>query len=538
MKVMLLAIYPSRSYANSAMEEIGIASITAHLRKNGIETILKSFSIDDVDYEYIVAEKPDVIGITVYYSWINAAIEFTKRVKLLIPNVIVFWGGYTPSMYGVEILKKWDCIDYIMQGEGENSVLKFVTSLYNNDSVTDTPGLVYRKHNQIIINNNPNMTQEEYQQLESPALDLLKYGKGIALVSTARGCMHNCTFCCSNKYWKVNGGHWRGMPMERTAYEIYRIYNEKHILYYEIINDSFEDPYCNSQYIIKFIEKMEEYKLPIGFNISMRAEGFLMLDTKTITRLKKIGLIQIFIGIESANAQDLKLYAKSIQVEQNIAALIKAKEHDILIDIGFININPFSTLDGLKNNLEFLHNYNYIHIPYFTARLMVFQNTAILNLIKKKNLLSDDPFVTPFCYNYSDPLIAQVVKTLLNSNNLMHNNIRKMYSTLPPFSSLMSHIILNCFLNENRLSQNQKLYEYNLIKERIKRTYYMFGDIVYDYYKTVLSVAKNNELYMLDEIIKSKSFDYSIFSTIEKDISNSINQLKSLLELIGSEWYE
>ena len=51
---------------------------------------------------------------------------------------------------------------------------------------------------------------------------------------------------------------------------------------------------------------------------------------------------------------DLKVYGKRARVEDNLLAIEGLKKSNISTMFGFINFNPYSTYDSLKENAKFL----------------------------------------------------------------------------------------------------------------------------------------------------------------------------------------
>ena len=74
-----------------------------------------------------------------------------------------------------------------------------------------------------------------------------------------------------------------------------------------------------------------------------------------IDKLVRSGVYSVFIGIEAGNEADLKLYRKTATLTENALALRACKENEIFAETGFICINPYSTLDTLRQNVDFIH---------------------------------------------------------------------------------------------------------------------------------------------------------------------------------------
>ena len=82
--------------------------------------------------------------------------------------------------------------------------------------VEDVRGLIYRKGDTIISNKDQDLIKD-LDMLPPPARDLLVDNNiRFAQVLTSRGCTRNCSFCCSNGYWKK----WRGRDIKKVIDEV------------------------------------------------------------------------------------------------------------------------------------------------------------------------------------------------------------------------------------------------------------------------------------------------------------------------------
>ena len=81
-------------------------------------------------------------------------------------------------------------------------------------------------------------------------------------------------------------------------------------------------------------------------------------DKELLKLMSKAGFASMFVGIEAANDKDLKIYNKKARTEDNYTIMRLLREADIYPVIGFINLNPYSTHQTVKINLDFLINQN------------------------------------------------------------------------------------------------------------------------------------------------------------------------------------
>ncbi len=129
---------------------LGLGYIAASIRHNlpNVELVLKE-SIDD-----LIAEKPDIIGISAMTNTYYIAIEWARRIKkeLSIPVIL---GGIHISLLPQSL---HDCFDVGVVGEGEITLIQLLESILHNnglccDRLISIDGLVFRNNDRIIVTN-------------------------------------------------------------------------------------------------------------------------------------------------------------------------------------------------------------------------------------------------------------------------------------------------------------------------------------------------------------------------------------------------
>ncbi|MBI4846239.1 MAG: cobalamin B12-binding domain-containing protein [Candidatus Omnitrophica bacterium] len=136
------------------MQPIGLFSIADFLERHGIRVRIinigvekrlnQSFSIID----YILSTEAKIVGISIHwYVTLYNALVIAKEIKIK-SNVKIVLGGYTASIFAKEIIKKYDFIDAVINGEGETPFLIYSQSvLGQGPSFSQIPNLVFRNHN-------------------------------------------------------------------------------------------------------------------------------------------------------------------------------------------------------------------------------------------------------------------------------------------------------------------------------------------------------------------------------------------------------
>lgn len=404
MKITLMAVYTEGMQV--WQEEIGICSIASFLRSNGYEVQLISFLDNKVNYQEIIDFNPNILGIPVYDINKNSVYKICENLRELLPDLLLCVGGNLPTYYDEEILKESKDIDFVIRGEGEIVFLEIVSKLSKGENIKDIKGITYRENNKIIVNENQKLI-ENIDTLPFPARDFLVKGKSkSAQISTSRGCISKCTFCASQLFWKK----WRGRSVNNIVDELEYIVKEYDISTFNIMDGSFEDPGGTSNRIWDIANEILRRDLFVSYFCHMRAEFHKIANDERMKTLKKSGLCGVCTGLESGNLYDLKLYGKIATHEDMDKAIKLFNKYGINIEPGFINFNPYSTFEGLHENISFLEKYGFAsNIEHIVTIYKMYKGTKLYDKIKDDNLLKSGKF-NEFGYNFVDKKVEELFK--------------------------------------------------------------------------------------------------------------------------------
>jgi len=490
-EINVLMIAPRMSSSNP-LEELGICSIAALLRREGYKVNLKALVKGDEDYDAIKKNNPDIIGLTVYNQTINFVYDICKKLKKISPSAFIVVGGYTPTYYPNKILNECMEIDFAIIGEGELAFLELVRSVDNQSDHKKIKGLAYRENN-TVITNDKHEPIENLDDLPQVSRDLLSQNRWKpALISTSRGCTKDCLFCCAKDFWKSqNEYRWRTRSINNVCDEIEYICNELKINEFWIIDASFEDPGFNEERLRGFAEEVIRRKLFISYFVFFRTLFYKNANENLMNLLVKSGLCEVFLGIESANKADLNLFDKGASVEDNIAAIDFFKTYDIYTEIGFINFNPYSTFDGLNENAEFLKKYRLACFFRNLTFLGLYRGSRFYERVKADGLLSNSNITDFYCYHYKDKRIEVLAKFLQGYSNSLkkENNIICRFFTLERyFDDRLAHF-------KRHFNYRSDEERFDLINKHQKNLELILSDInnkVTEWFNKLLFIAEHD----------------------------------------------
>ncbi|UCH98540.1 MAG: cobalamin-dependent protein [Candidatus Aminicenantes bacterium] len=422
-RILLTAIYKEKNPAR--YEEIGIASIAAVLRENGYEVILMGGTEPEIDYDKIIDFQPDIIGGPLYSASKKGFYKFCLKIKEYLPGTYTCTGGFFPTFNYREILAEADFIDFIIRGEGEFSFLDLVSYLEKKKDLKDVKGLIYREGTEVIVNEERELIAD-LDILPLPARDFSIRSKAeIVPLSTTRGCLGNCTFCLNRSFWKK----WRGRSVKKVLEEIKYLYKLGFKNYY-IMDVSFEDSDENNYERIKKIARgIIDENLDITYRIDVRAEFYKKVDPQILKLLRKSGLRIIMVGIETNNEEDLELYGKIASLEDNRNCIDFYRNYSFWVDIGFINFNPYSNFEGLRQNAVFLEKYYFsFDFVKFTLRYRLTRGSRLYEKLKNDGLLGDGKYDDVTNYRFVDERIGILYDFITSYAKKVEDSLKTIHS--------------------------------------------------------------------------------------------------------------
>ena len=277
---------------------------------------------------------PDVIGISirniddtggynVHFLLEDVKNDVVETCKKEFSGPIVI-GGPSVGISGREMLEYFD-LEYAVRGDGEAVMLEFVNRIENHQPLEGLKGLIIRRENSIIQDNEPYRVPD-LDSLPFPKLlrylDLDRYrrfGSPIQ-IQTKRGCALRCSYCTYNN---IEGKHYRLINPKRIADEIEILVNETGINHLEFTDSIFNIPLTHSKEVLReVIRKNLDLKLHT-MGLSPAA-----VDEELLDLMKLAGFNEVDIGAESACDEVLESLAKDFKRADvlNISNLLKKKK--------------------------------------------------------------------------------------------------------------------------------------------------------------------------------------------------------------------
>ena len=152
---MKITLVYSRMLVNTS-HPIGLLSIAAYLEREGHEVKVIDPSLNDSDkiiVQSILRDNPDIVGFTAVTLEFNKAMRIATELKKH-SDVPVVIGGVHATILPEEVAR-YDCFDYIVVGEGEETVSELLDAkeviIDENNKLSPKIELLQSSSNQKII---------------------------------------------------------------------------------------------------------------------------------------------------------------------------------------------------------------------------------------------------------------------------------------------------------------------------------------------------------------------------------------------------
>ena len=417
---------------------LGIEYMAGVLQENNIDVEILDASAEDMDFKDVEKEllkrKPDLVALTALTPTIGRALETAQVVKETLPDSIVVMGGYHPTFNFIETLED-ENVDIVIRGEGEYIMLNLVQALENQSSLHDVKGIVFEDKNskEIVVNPEAPLIQD-LDELPFPALNLLPMKKyrlldmdtHMTTMITTRGCPMQCSFCSSAA---MHGKKIRERSVENIVDEIEYLKTNYDIDTIAFMDDTFT---LKKRKVMAICDEILKRNIEIMWGCTSRVDT---LDEKLLKKMKEAGCITIFIGVESADQQQLDNMCKNTTIAKIENAFKIAHKLKIRTIASVALGMPGDTKEIMNKTVKFVHKLKPNYAIYSLAT--PYPGTRFYKEAFEKNLIKIKDWSK---YTLITPILETIDCSLNDMRKIQAKAFMKFY--------LRPHYIIRQFLQD------------------------------------------------------------------------------------------
>ncbi|MBT0665654.1 cobalamin-dependent protein [Geobacter pelophilus] len=307
----------------------------------------------------IEAFRPDVVATTAYTASVMDAIKLCGFAKEIDPRIVTVLGNVHATFMYEEVLKQHGTkVDYIVRGEGEETLPELLHCLNAGDDPAKVAGVVFQRAGEVCI-----APQRPYiHDLDAlpTAWDLVEWpiyryrakkDARLAIVSSSRGCQQQCSFCSQQLFWSRS---WRARSPENFIAELELLHGQYGV---EVAMLSDEIPTFDRVRWLKILDLMIERRVPVKLLLETRVDDILR-DADIMDKYRIAGVEHIYVGVEAGSQETLDLFKKDTKVEQSKQAIDLINQADIVSETSFVLGMPDDTPESIAETVELAKHYN------------------------------------------------------------------------------------------------------------------------------------------------------------------------------------
>jgi radical SAM superfamily enzyme YgiQ (UPF0313 family) len=370
-----------------------------------------------------------------------------SALKKELPGLKIAVIGMYPSLYEKECLERFPELDYGITDEPEWTAARLVDVIAGIKSPELIKGLIYRKNNEIIMNERQEISENNLDDLPFPARDLLNNeayrlptnGKKFTLLSVGRGCPGNCIYCVANQYY---GRKFRKRKVESVVSEIEECTDKFDIRNFLFWGESFtSDPRYGEEICDEIIRR----NIKITWSATSRVDT---LNQVLLDKMKKAGCILLGLGIESYDQEVLDKARKGISTAQIDSAVSMVKKTGISSMGHFVFGLPGDTWETALNSIRFACK-NLTYAQFYCA--IPYPKTELEKIACENEWIGESDYTK---YDLTTPVMRNEALSLTDVRRLRNYAYRKFYfrpvmliRTLREVKSLKSFFSVMNFLD-------------------------------------------------------------------------------------------
>jgi radical SAM superfamily enzyme YgiQ (UPF0313 family) len=388
-------------------ENLGLRSLAASLEAHGIRAELQPFdrvvdlaSVRDV----CIALRPDVAALSLAFQWRAMdmlALAMALREAGFAGHVTA--GGHFATFHWREILDEFAEIDTLCLGEAEETLVDLVGAVVAGRPLKEVRGLALRGGDGAPVET-PARGQPALEGLPDPdrrggAAQCV--GHPIATLVAGRGCYASCSFCCIAA-WHLRaheGRRWRLRPAGEVALEMARMYAGGTEIF--IFHDDNFLPPGRPAAMARIDELAGELAARgVGRIATVLKARPTDVTTEIFRALQeKLGLVRVFLGIESDAPQGLATLGRGVRSDQNHAAMQVLADQGTYVCFNLLVWDPDTTFEALERNLAFMETH--ADSPHNFGRVELYAGTPLLARMQAEGRARGDwlgwdyPLATP-----------------------------------------------------------------------------------------------------------------------------------------------
>ena len=362
MKYMLAAINAKYIHSNLAVYDL-----KAFAEAHGIPVTVREYTINQRREEILAdlyRQEPDVLAFSCYIWNISLVRDVARELHKVRPELPIWVGGPEVSFDAETFLEANSWAAGVMRGEGEQTWLEVLACYGESGSLAGVRGITYRARvpgsGGASAEDCPAMSKHGMASSslcvngdrEPLALDLVPFpytnaedfSHRILYYESSRGCPFSCCYCLSSVDRRLR---FRSLAL---VYRELQFFLDRRVPQVKFVDRTFNCRPEHAKAVWRYLAEHDNGVTNFHFEVAadLLDEGMLAL----IAGMRP-GLIQLEIGVQSANPRTLKAIGRAMDLERVKAAVTRVKAgRNVHQHLDLIAGLPHEDLKSFRNSFN------------------------------------------------------------------------------------------------------------------------------------------------------------------------------------------
>ncbi|WP_223226205.1 B12-binding domain-containing radical SAM protein [Sporomusa sp. GT1] len=337
MKVLLSTL--NAKYIHSSL---ALRYLTAFCKQSGQDITVREYTVNNgllTVLSDMYACQADIIGLACYIWNIEASLELANLIKKVQPNAVIVLGGPEVTYQPEDILHSNEAIDYIVLGEGEQTLTALLKALAQGEPAQNIPGVACRST--LMAANCQPQVVGNLDDIPFPYHheDMVLLKDKILYYESSRGCPFSCQYCLSSATSGV-----RFLSQERIISDL-SFFIEHDVKQVKFVDRTFN---ARKEHYFPIMKFLAAQTCRTNFHFEIAAD---IWDQEVLAFLRDVppGRFQFEIGIQSTNEQTLAVIKRHNNWSQIVDNVSQVRDYgnihlhlDLIVGLPHETISEFA----------------------------------------------------------------------------------------------------------------------------------------------------------------------------------------------------
>nr|WP_294493798.1 B12-binding domain-containing radical SAM protein [uncultured Mediterraneibacter sp.] len=344
MNILLAAINAKYIHSNLA-----VYSLKAYARKYREEIKIAEYTINQTTDEILMdlyRRCPDILCFSCYLWNIDYVERLIREIPKILPQTKIWLGGPEVSYSARKMLEVYPHLAGVICGEGEQTLLEILEYYHGGNagkdrelSLSDIRGIMYRTSDGSLEETPPRPVMD-LSAVPFAYEDIEEFRNRIIYYESSRGCPFSCSYCLSSIDKCL-----RFRNIELVKEEL-RFFIDHEVPQVKFVDRTFNCSHDHSLAVWSYIREHDRGITNFHFEI---AADLLTEEEIRLVQSMRPGLIQLEIGVQSANSRTIREIRRVMDLERVEFSVARIRETgnvhqhlDLIAGLPFEDYKSFS----------------------------------------------------------------------------------------------------------------------------------------------------------------------------------------------------